>query len=149
MKMLWCLFLLMGFCACQSQEKNFSGDALEISDLRSSSNKALRAYDVEAELSFLTDNISITTGAGTQISGKENFKEYLSAIPDKNMYWVRTPHEIEVNQDAGLAWESGTWKGYNPDTGNEPVVAGKYAAQWTKHSGGWKIKSELFVMLSK
>lgn len=141
--------LLCGLCfwSCATQKNEWTGDALEILNVRQASNDALKVYDVEKELSFMTDDVFITTGNGTLIQGTENLREYIRTVPAEKMYWVRTPDEIEVNAETGLAWESGTWKGYQPDAGQEPVTGGNYAAMWTRQDGSWKIKSELFVTL--
>jgi ketosteroid isomerase-like protein len=143
------LFLLFCLCviSCQSNEQQFAGDELEIFNVREASNEALKAHDIDQELSFLTDDIILTTGSGTQLCGKENLKAYITNIPNQKMYWIRTTDEIEVNQETNLAWETGTWKGYDPDEGPEPVVGGNYSAMWTRKEGIWKIKSELFVTL--
>ena len=122
-------------------------DAEQIRAVRQASNEALRAYDTAAELSYLTEDVLITTGSGTLLAGKEALRKYIEAFGESKMYWVRTSSAIEVNEATGLAWETGTWKGYDPDRGSGPVVGGRYAAQWTRASGTWKIKSELFVAL--
>lgn len=54
-----------------------------------------------------------------------------------------------VNVKKGLAWESGTWNGYDPEKGDVTIVNGHYSAMWTKTSGVWKIKSQLFVTLNE
>ncbi|MBX2945409.1 MAG: nuclear transport factor 2 family protein [Cyclobacteriaceae bacterium] len=95
---------------------------------------------------MLTDDVLITTGNGTLIQGKENLKTYISKASGPKMYWVRTPIEIEVNNKLGLAWETGTWKGYS-ESGEKSVTGGKYSAHWSKIEGVWKIKSQLFVTL--
>lgn len=95
----------------------------------------------------MTDSVQITTGNGTMIWGKEMLRQYIGSLPDAGMYWVRTPDEIDVNVELGLGWESGTWKGFRPEESAEPVTGGKYAAQWIRQNGMWKIKSELFVTL--
>ncbi len=122
-------------------------DEARIRAVREASNQALKAYDTTAELSFLTEDVLITTGNGTLLAGKEALRNYIGALGESRMYWVRTPDHIEVHEANGLAWESGTWKGYDPERGTEPVVGGRYAAQWTKASGEWRIHSELFVAL--
>ena len=136
------LFLFLSGPALLAQS-----DQEQIHAIRQASNEALKAYDTAAELSFLTDDVLITTGNGTLLAGKEALRSYIEAFGESKMYWVRTPDDIEVHQANGLAWEVGTWKGYDPDRGNEPVVGGRYAAQWTRASGTWKIRSELFVAL--
>jgi hypothetical protein len=113
---------------------------------RQASNQALRAYDDELNASFSTEDAFITTGAGTLIAGKEALSAYLKSQKGPRMYWTRTPDEVIVNPENKLAWETGTWKGYM-DYSDEPVVGGKYSAQWTKSSGTWLIQSQLFVTL--
>jgi phage terminase large subunit-like protein len=141
------LLLVCWTWSCNPPSKEWSGDALEILTRRQASNDALKAHDMERELLLMTDSVQITVSNGTLIKGKALLKEYITSVPDAGMYWVRTPDEIEVNAVQGLAWESGTWKGYRSEETPEPVVGGKYAAQWTKKNGTWKINSELFVLL--
>ncbi|EAZ82026.1 DUF4440 domain-containing protein [Algoriphagus machipongonensis] len=93
------------------------------------------------------DDVLITTGAGTLISGKKALQDYIKRASGPKMYWIRTPEEIKVNPESKLAWETGTWKGYFEDS-DKPVVGGNYSAQWTKKSGIWLIQSQLFVTLT-
>jgi uncharacterized protein (TIGR02246 family) len=118
-----------------------------ISALREASNLALKAYDNEKVLSFLTDDVLTTTGNGTLLAGKEALRAYIAEAGASKMYWVRSPKEITVNAQNGLAWETGIWNGYDPEKGPDAVVGGNYSAMWTKASGSWKIKSQLFVAL--
>lgn len=122
-------------------------DEAEIRSIRLASNAALKAYDHEMELSFLTDDCLLTTGAGTLLVGKAALRNYIEVSAPSKMYWVRSPLEIVVNAQNSLAWERGSWKGYDPEQGEHQVVGGNYAAQWTKADGIWKIHSELFVTL--
>ena len=122
-------------------------DEQQIRAVRQASNAALKAYDHEAELSFLTEEVLITTGGGTLLAGREALRQYIESFGDSKMYWVRTPGNIHVNVEKGLAWEEGTWKGYDPGQGVAPIVGGRYAAQWTRASGTWRINAELFVTL--
>lgn len=126
-----------------AQEQN---DKVEILRLRNAYNAAIKNFSDE-QFSFLTNDVLTTTGNGTLIRGKENLKKFLQKASVSKMYWVRTPGEIDINTKLGLAWEMGTWKGYNLDTGDKPIVGGKYSAQWAKINGVWKIKSQLFVTL--
>jgi ketosteroid isomerase-like protein len=118
---------------------------------REASNAALKALDEEANLQFLTDDVLITTGNGTLLSGKDKLMAYIESAADSPpIYWVRTPAEIIVNEERGLAWETGVWHAYSADDTNEesPVSHGNYAAQWIHQSGEWKIQSQLFVTLN-
>jgi hypothetical protein len=121
-------------------------DKDEILCLRNAYNAALKEFD-DKHFTFLTEDTQTTTGNGTLIQGKENLREYLRKASGPKMYWVRTPNEIDVNVEQGLAWEAGVWKGYTPDSGEKSVAGGKYSAMWVNVNGGWKIKSQLFVKL--
>jgi len=120
----------------------------QIRDQREASNKALRNFDEKLNSTFLTDDVLITTGAGTLLSGKAELIEYINNANGQKMYWVRTATEVIVNSESQLAWEEGTWEGFNENS-TTPIVAGNYAAQWTKKSGIWLIQSQLFVTLPK
>lgn len=130
-----------------SQELFSQTDKEQILAIRNSSNSALKSYDITKVLSYLTDDVLTTTGSGVLMSGKRALEEYILAGGDSKMYWVRTPKEIIVNDKTMLAWENGSWNGYDPEKGPQPVVGGNYSAMWTKESGIWKIKSQLFVAL--
>lgn len=127
-----------------SQTKKSEAD--EILSQRKASNEALRNFDEELNNTFMTDDALITTGAGTLISGKRELQAYIQKMSGPRMYWVRTPDEVLVNPETQLAWETGTWKGYQEGSA-ESIVGGKYSAQWTKKSGTWLIHSQLFVTL--
>jgi ketosteroid isomerase-like protein len=122
-------------------------DEQQIREAREASNQALKAYQHERVLSFLTEDALTTTGNGTLITGRESLRKYIRDAGPNKMYWVRSPDQIEVNKERGLAWENGTWKGYDPQQGDQPIIGGKYAAMWTRASGKWLIRSQLFVTL--
>lgn len=123
----------------------------QIRAVRAASNAALKALDEEANMKFLTDDVLITTGAGTLLSGKDELTSYIENLADTSpMYFVRSTEEIIVNEKRGLAWEVGVWYGHKAEDQNavSPVYHGKYSAQWTKISDEWKIQSQLFVTLN-
>ena len=120
-------------------------DIEQIAAIRNASNRALKSYDHKKVLSYLTDDVLTTTGNGTLLCGKKELKAYIDAGKNSKMYWMRRSKEITVNADRGLAWETGIWNAYNPDEGDGPLINGNYSAMWTKESGVWKIKSQLFV----
>ena len=122
-------------------------DEDQIRTIRNASNEAIKAYDNALVLSFLTDDVLTTTGNGSLLAGKEALKKYILAAGESKMYWIRTTDSVVVNATRGLAWESGIWKGYDPAKGNDPLIGGQYATMWTKESGQWLIKSQLFVTL--
>jgi len=136
-------------CSFASLMGNAQSEQAQIKLLRKASNSALQAYDHEKVLSFLSDDVLTTTGNGTLLSSKAALKKYIEAASPSKMYWIRSPKKISVNMDRALAWETGKWKGFDPAKGKQSVVGGKYSAMWTKASGIWKIKSQLFVTLEE
>ena len=123
-------------------------DKEQILKIRNASNLALKSYDNPQVLSYLTDDVLTTTGNGTLLSGKEALRQYILNGGDSKMYWIRKTNEIIVNEKRSLAWESGFWDGFDPEKGDNSIVNGNYSAMWTKISGIWKIKSQLFVTLN-
>jgi len=117
--------------------------------IRNASNLALKTYENEEVLSYLTDDVLTTTGNGVLLSGKKALEKYISDGGKSKIYWIRKTKEIKVNEKRNLAWESGNWNGYDPEKGNDSIVNGNYSAMWTKESGVWKIKSQLFVTLAE
>lgn len=132
--------LMFGFSQAQEAE------VAQIFAQREASNQALRAFDEELNATFSTEDAFVTTGAGTLLAGKEELSAYLKSQKGPKMYWIRTPDEVLVHTKTDLAWETGSWKGFYENS-EKPVVGGKYSAQWTKASGTWLIRSQLFVTL--
>lgn len=119
----------------------------QILEIRNASNLALKSYENEKVLSYLTDDVLTTTGSGTLLSGKKALAEYILDGGESKMYWIRSTKEIVVNEKRGLAWENGIWNAYDPEKGSHSIFNGNYSAMWTKESREWKIKSQLFVAL--
>ncbi len=146
------VILIATFLFLKSGEGFFAQSSNDrIRSVREASNAALKALDEEANIEFLTDDVLITTGNGKLLSGKDKLKAYIRLAADgPPMYWVRTSIEIIVNEERGLAWETGIWKAYSADDLDEefPVFHGNYAAQWILLTGKWKIQSQLFVTLN-
>ena len=120
----------------------------QILAVRNASNQALKSYDNEKVLSYLTDDVLTTTGSGTLLSGKKALADYIIDGGESKMYWIRDTKEVLVNEKRGLAWENGIWNAYDPEKGSQSIINGNYSAMWTKESDGWKIKSQLFVSLN-
>ncbi|WP_425636497.1 DUF4440 domain-containing protein [Algoriphagus yeomjeoni] len=137
---------LLALLLLQSSLYGQESEIKQIHAQREASNKALKNFDEVLNNTFMTDDVLITTGAGTLLSGKAELIEYIKNAKGPKMYWIRTANEVIVNSELQLAWEEGIWEGYT-EGAITPVVGGKYAAQWTKKSGTWLIQSQLFVTL--
>ena len=122
-------------------------DREQILMLRRASNEALKEFDYARFISYLTDDVHITTGNGAGVAGKDNLRTYLAEAVGDRLYFVRISIDVQVNAERGLAWELGTWKGHDVRQGERAITGGRYAAQWSKVNGEWRIRSELFVTL--
>ncbi len=115
------------------------GDAELIRQARYSQNEAIKTGCIDLISSYWTDDVSIRTGLGQAIIGKES---YAAAFAGTKTIYIRTPDCIEVSAKWPLAYESGSWVGIV----GEIQVSGRYAAQWVKKDS-WLIRSEVFVAL--
>lgn len=124
-------------------------DKEQILTIRNASNSALKSYDNLEVLSYLTDDVLTTTGNGTLLCGKKELEKYILDGEKSKMYWIRDTKEIVIYAKRSLAWESGFWHGYDAEKSDYSIINGNYSAMWTKESGTWKIKSQLFVTINE
>jgi ketosteroid isomerase-like protein len=125
-----------------SQNQNEEG---VIRKARQASNDAIVRRDLEGVSKFWLDDFVIIRGNGTVEIGKSRnalmWKKIIEETPQT--YFERIPSEIIISKNnPNLAWESGTWKGFNTYS-----KGGRYSAQWKKKDGEWKLQAELFVAL--
>ena len=70
------LFALLSIFIFTSELQSQSNKE-QILAVRNASNQALKSYDNEKVLSYLTDDVLTTTGNGTLFSGKKALAEYI------------------------------------------------------------------------
>jgi len=130
-------------------QRTSKSDKHAILETRKSSNRAMKAHQLADFLSYFSEDLSITSGNGSVVRGKDSLENYLSRVfeEDKDLYFVRTAQRVNVSASGDRAWEEGKWVGLRPETANWQNIGGQYAAMWVKEQGVWKIKSELFVTL--
>jgi len=126
--------------------KQPSREAAAVRSARSSQNAAIAAHDLDRVASFWTDDVVIRSALGRVIQGRATYRATLGA--DTATVYQREPDRVDVsdNERWPLAFESGTWTGRSPK-GGQPLIRGRYAAQWIKRDGRWLIRSEVFVAL--
>ena len=103
--------------------------------------------DVDAILSFVTDDSVMMPGAAPTISGREALRagwtELVSA-PGFALSW--TPTEAVVARSGEVGYTVGTfdWR-YNNEEGAAVVTIGKYVAIWEKQANGeWKLAVDIW-----
>jgi len=123
-----------------------SREAAAVRAARTAQNTAIAAHDIDRAASFWTDDVVIRSGLGRVIQGRDVYRATLGA--DTATVYNREPDRVDVsdNERWPLAFESGTWTGKSRR--GQPLIRGRYAAQWIKRDGRWLIRSEVFVALS-
>ena len=122
-----------------------SREAAAVRAARAAQNTAIAAHDLDRVASFWTDDVVIRSALGRVIQGRGTYRSTLGA--DTATVYRRDPERVDVSNNEGwpLAFESGTWTGKSPR--GQPLLRGRYAAQWIKRDGRWLIRSEVFVAL--
>ena len=122
-----------------------SREAAAVRAARSAQNTAIVAHDLDRVATFWTEDVVIRSALGRVIQGRDTYRSTLGA--DTATVYQREPDRVDVsdNERWPLAFESGTWTGRSPK--GQPLLRGRYAAQWIKRDGRWLIRSEVFVAL--
>jgi len=124
-------------------------DAALIREARTRSNDAIAAHDIDGILAELDSTFQITAGSGrflqSRIAMGEAFSAQFAEFPDA--IYVRSPESVEIADSRLLGFETGTWVGTWTTPAGPLRTGGRYSASWSKASGSWKIRSELFVTL--
>jgi len=114
-------------------------------------NVAISNKDVDTIRTLLAPTYHIVTGRSAQNHGADEealrWAEVFSSDP--TVIYRRTPREITINEDWGLAEELGNWKGSY--TSDEILIhaSGVYAAKWQRaEAGGWVLQAEVFTTLT-
>lgn len=144
MKAILFIILCMSSHLVFSQTQN-DEDLIRLS--RQTSNEAIAKRDVNGLSKFWLDDFVIVRGSGVVETGKEAsiaaWKKIFAETPQTS--FERIPSEIIISKNnPDLAWESGTWKGFNTYS-----KGGRYSAQWKRKNGEWKLQAELYVALEK
>ena len=119
-------------------------DAADVRAARAAQNEAIARQDIERAATFWVDDVQVTAGLGSTLHGREAYRQ--AFLADAGMIYRREPDEVKVSPNWPVAWETGVWTGRH-GKGGAPLLAGRYAAQWFKQDGRWRIRSEVFVAL--
>jgi ketosteroid isomerase-like protein len=125
-----------------------SDAAADIRAARARSNQGLASRSIQAFSETLADDVVMIRGSGVVVPTRQGYIDLIAddfKNPDAFRY-VRTPDAIEISAAAPLAAERGHWSGTGPN--GAPAFGGTYLAMWRRTADGWKIRSELFVVLT-
>src|SRR5258706_7885052 len=114
-------------------------------------NVAIANKDVAAIRALLAPTYHIVTGRSAQNHGADEETARWAEVfrADPTTVYHRTPREIAINQDWGLAQELGNWKGSYTTEGTLACPSGVYAAKWQRaEDGEWVLQVEVFTTLA-
>ena len=120
----------------------------EIRAARRASNEALRRHDLKAFASSLDGDFLMVRGNGTLTPSRQAYLDLFAADFENRQAigYERVADRVDISTAAPLAAEHGHWIGTYRD--GRRAYSGTYLAMWRKTDGGWKLRSELFVVLS-
>jgi ketosteroid isomerase-like protein len=147
MRSLFFLTIILATCAVPLRAQQH--DAALIREARARSNDAIAAHDVDEILAELDSAFQVTAGSGRFLQGRiamgEAFSAQFAEFPDA--VYVRSAESVEISDARLLGFETGTWVGTWTTPAGPLRTGGRYSASWSRASGSWKIRSELFVTL--
>jgi len=132
-----------------SQSKPTSDEMIRIA--RERFNVAIADKDVETIRALLTPTYHIVTGRSAQNHGADDEAARWAEVfrADPTAVYRRTPREITINEEWGLAEELGNWKGSYTAEETLTNASGVYAAKWQRAvDGEWVLQVEMFTTLS-
>jgi ketosteroid isomerase-like protein len=139
------LIAVVMFCAPLLLAQNSEQAAIRA--VREQSNRAIRRHDMKTFAASLTSDFVMVRGSGAFVASRDAYVQLFredGSNPGAAVY-QRTPDKIDISTAAPLAAEEGHWVGL---VHGKPAYSGSYLAQWRREADGWKIRSELFVLLS-
>ena len=114
-------------------------------------NVAIAEQDIESIRCLLAPTYHIVTGRSAQNHGadEETVRWAETFRADPTAIYRRTPREITINEDWGLAEELGNWRGSYTAEGTLIHASGVYAAKWQRaEAGEWVLQAEVFTTLT-
>ncbi len=122
-----------------------------IRERREQFNLAIAEKDIETIYSLLMPSYHIVTGRSEQSHGAdEEARRWAERFRgDPTVSYRRTPRDITINEEWGMAEELGNWKGNYSSHGTLVYASGVYAAKWQRtESGEWVLQAEMFTTLT-
>lgn len=115
---------------------------------RIASNQAIERHDIKAFAASLDADFVMIRGNGVFVPTRQAYVDLFTRdFADSGaVRYQRIPDKIEISQAAPVAAEHGHWIGTHPD--GRKAYSGTYLAMWRLTPTGWKLRSELFVVLT-
>lgn len=116
---------------------------------RAAFNDALARRDAGAISALLLPTYHVVTARSLHRDGRDASVRSWSDLfeHDATATHDRTPVEIHVNEEWGMAEEHGQWTGTLMAIDGPMTVSGVYAAKWHNTGEGWLLQAEMFTPL--
>jgi ketosteroid isomerase-like protein len=122
-------------------------DEAKIREIRAESNRAIAARDVVGVSASLADDFVVVIGDGTFLTREKYLAAFEHGFEQPSpLSYERVADEIRLSDALPLAAERGHWTGRLDD--GRILFTGAYSAMWRRTAAGWKLRSELFVLLT-
>lgn len=145
------ILLFWGFlitsCTMNVSMDSKSNDEEAIREVRAASNEAIKAHDTVAIADAWVEDFLVLSSGNDMAHGKEENRKLFASLfrsrPD--VIYVRTPLDIQVMKEWGMASETGTWEGSWTGDDGKIEIGGTYYAKWHKVNEHWLIRAEVFT----
>lgn len=125
-----------------------SAEEAKIRAIRVESNRAIAAQDVVGVSASLAEDFIVVIGDGTFLSREEYIAAFAHGFEQPSpLSYERVANEIRLSEALPLAAEQGHWIGRLAE--GRTLFTGTYSAMWRRTAAGWKLRSELFVLLNQ
>ena len=122
----------------------------DIRAARAAFNDAITRRDLDAIAAFLLPTYHVLTARSMQRNNREESVKSWADMFDRDgtATYGRTPDEIHVNEEWGMAEEHGRWTGTLMANDGPMKLTGVYAAKWHNTAQGWLLQAEIFTPLT-
>ncbi|HYI12507.1 MAG TPA: nuclear transport factor 2 family protein [Thermoanaerobaculia bacterium] len=117
---------------------------------RTAINDAITRRDPAGIAAYFLPDYHVVTARSLQRTGREQSMNSWADMfaRDATSTYGRTPEEIHVNEEWGMAEEHGRWTGTLMANDGPMELAGVYAAKWHYTKDGWLLQAEIFTPLT-
>jgi ketosteroid isomerase-like protein len=140
------LALLASGCGTQAPKDTRAADESTIRDLDAQWAKAAAAKDVDATVSYYSDDASLLAPNAPIASDKASIRAAWSALlgPDTSLSWQA--NKVDVARSGDLAYVVGAYQLTTNDAQAKPMAdRGKFVEVWKKQAdGNWKTVVDIF-----
>ena len=140
------LVLLISGCGQQTPKDTRAADESALRDLDAQWSKAAAARDVDASVSYYSDDASLLAPNAPAVGDKQSIHAAWAALlaPDASLSWQAS--KVDVARSGDLAYVMGVYQLTTKDArGNFTTDRGKYVEVWKKQAdGSWKTAADIF-----